>query len=439
MISEKVIKAFGYDYKTFEDYINNFKPVDELKWIYDSENHRVITELKEEQKEQFDYGYYILREVKPDLNISYKDFAENKITIGKQKRKLFKYINDQKLSEEVGKYKLPNKKLYLVYSLNPEDFLMMATCNPWTACTNLNGGDFRYTVISNLFMKGRFMTYITDLEETEYLGLKSLKKFFRAMGFINRKGELITNIWYPIKEYLKLNDGKSLSVTETEDKISKYSFDKVYNNFGFFVYPYLDYSTINEKEEIKFENKYYRYDPYILFKNGNKVGYTEVIKYSPDELNLENDLWKFCDCCGSKKDITTLGDKNYCSGCLEKELRKCDYCGNEFSLKDLKFTEDNKFICPTCVETKYNNSDRICSCGTLIRKEGENQCRFCRSGRVDSFKNVDFAYFYKNNLYTYFKHHYIKDYDELPPGIKYDENIWETYEKYTKRENVRKH
>lgn len=437
MISEKIVKAFGYNYDVLDNYIKDFKPVPELEWVFNSKNHRVIRELKDEEKERFDYGFYILQEMKPDLNISYNDFSENKITIGKQRRKLFKYINNQKLSEEIGKYKLPNKKLYLIYSTNFEDFLLSATKNPWTNCNNLENGDFRYTSLGNIFMNGRFIVYITDLEEKEYLGLKSYKMFFRAYGFINQKSEMVTNIWYPIKKYFKA-DEKSVSVQDTENKISKYGFNKIYNNFGIFVYPYLDYSVIyseDDNESIVFQDEYYRFDAEVNFKDYGRKSYPEYIKFSQNEINFEKDLWKFCDNCGSKKEVFTRAfDLNLCPDCYEKYKKHCNYCGKDFLLKDLKFTEDNKWICSDCQKTEYKYSPvATCSCGTLIKKKGEKECRFCRSPNFDAYNSNLYTYLNKNgNLYSYKRHFYmgVKD---IPPYIKFDEEVFADTEKYVRR------
>lgn len=432
MINEELSEMFGYDYGTLKSYIDSWQPVDELKWLNQFSDRRFIREIKDEEREYFDRGWKELREAKPDLNISYRDFVDNKIEVNGQKRKLFKYINDKELSELVGKYKLPKTKIYLVISTNFDDFLMCSTKNPWTACTNLESGDFKFTTLGNIFTKGRFIVYITDLEEKSAYGLSSYKMFYRCFGFINQVGEMVGNIWYPIKSYMAFKDEHFTSVNQVENKESKYGFDKVFNKFGFFVYPYLDYSIL-DNDRYYFSDSYLRFHPVIEYEDKTQKSYSERIKFGG--LSLEESLWKKCDVCGSHYgNIETIGHTNYCSSCYDEAKVKCDSCDKETNLKDLHFTENNTFICDDCIESIYNRKDvKTCSCGTLIRKKNETSCKYCRSDKVDAFKNIDYEYLGKNgNLYSYFRHHYTEDGKPLP-GIKYDEDIFEETEKYVER------
>lgn len=434
MINEELSELFGYDYSVLKDYIDNWQPVEELAWLNQFSDRRFIREIKDEEREYFDRGWKELREAKPDLKISYRDFVDNKIEVGGQKRKLFKYINDKDLSELVGKYKLPKTKLYLVISTNFDDFLMCSTKNPWTACTDLTSGDFKFTTLGNIFTKGRFIAYVTDLTQKEFMGLESYKMFYRCFGFINQNNEMVGNLWYPIKEYMSFPNEHFKSVTEVENKISKYGFDKIFNNFDFFVYPYLDYSLFTKDDKFEFLDSYFRFHPIIEYKNGETKSYSSRIMYS--ENGLEESLWRFCDCCKTKKgNIITFGKKNYCPECFKKETIVCEHCGKTIKASETLFTEDNKFICNDCKTIIYKRSDvKQCNCGTLIKKKGEENCKFCRSLEVDAFKNTYYDYLGKNgNLYTYFKHIYVKDEDVLPPGIKYDEEVYENKEIYVER------
>ena len=79
MISEEISEMFGYDFSVLKNYINNWNPVDELKWISSYKDRRYIREIKDEEREWFDRGWKELREARPDINISYRDFVDNKI------------------------------------------------------------------------------------------------------------------------------------------------------------------------------------------------------------------------------------------------------------------------------------------------------------------------------------------------------------------------
>ena len=439
MINEELSEMFGYDFNELKNYIDNWSPVSELAWLNNYQDRRYIREIKDEEREWFDRGWKELREARPDINISYRDFVDNKIEIDGQKRKLFKYINDKELSELVGKYKLPKTKLYLVISTNFDDFLMCSTDNPWTACTNLTQGDFRFTTIGNIFMGGRFIAYVTDLKPKSFKSLESYNMFYRCFGFINKEGQMVGNIWYPIKTYMAFEDDHFKSVNLTENKESKYGVKEVYNKFGFFVYPYLDYSIVNNiTGEIKFLDDYYRFHPFIKFDNGELEPYSSKIKFEgKDKINgnkISEMFWKWCDTCGTiHGNIKTIGNHNYCPDCLEKATIKCSNCGKEILLKDAHFTEDNTWICKSCFQDVYGRTDiQTCNCGTLIRKKNETSCKYCRSIHIDAFKNSEFEYFGKNgNLYTYFRHFYCDE--KTPPGIKYDEDVFNETEKYVER------
>lgn len=434
MITE-ISKQFGYN--DLNNYVNSWKPVEELAWLNDYQDRRFIVELKEEEKEKFDYGWVILKEEKPELELTYNDFKENKILIDKQPRKLFKYINDKSLSETVGKYKLPNKKLYLVISTNFDDFLMCSTNNSWTACTDLKKGDFRQTVIGNIFTEGRFIVYVTDMTPTSYKGLESYKMFFRCFGFINKEEKMITNIWYPVKKYMSIENHNLLTVKETDCKEPKYGFTKVFNDYGVFIYPYLDYSIItDDKNNYIFADDYVRFKPMVEFKKDGSIDYCgDYFKFLPDkdELSYEETLWRKCDICGGYHGkIKTIKDKNYCDECLSKTEITCDCCGGKAN----NFTEDNTYLCDTCATVHFQRNllqvHSCIQCGTLIRKKNEIRCKFCRSDKIDAYYNPYYRYIHNDNLYDYTKHCYV-DNGKLPTGIKFDEDIFSETEKYVKR------
>lgn len=442
MISKEISEMFGYNFNTLKSYIDNWQPVEELKWLSDHQDRRFIREIADEEREYFDRGWHELREAKPDLKISYRDFVDNKIEIDGQKRKLFKYINNKELSELVGKYKLPKTKLYLVISTNFDDFLMCSTDNSWTACTNLKNGDFRYTTIGNIFTNGRFIAYVTDLKPKSFKGLESYNMFYRCFGFINKDGEMVGNIWYPIKTYMAFQDEHFKCVTDVSNKDAKYKIDKVFNEYGFFIYPYLDYSILDtDSGNYYFSDSYLRFHPIIEFKDGTVKQYSSKIKYEGSNLdgdNIKDMFWKYCDVCKTwHGNIETIGNYNYCPDCAKKAIIKCDHCGKEIKLLDAHFTEDNKWICDDCIKLIYKRADvKTCSCGTLIRMKGKAQCKYCRSEKTDAFKNEEFEYIKPiqtpMNVYSYFRHAYVPNNDGgcIPPHLRFDEDIFSETEKY---------
>lgn len=442
MISKEISEMFGYNFNTLKSYIDNWQPVEELKWLSDHQDRRFIREIADEEREYFDRGWHELREAKPDLKISYRDFVDNKIEIDGQKRKLFKYINNKELSELVGKYKLPKTKLYLVISTNFDDFLMCSTDNSWTACTNLKNGDFRYTTIGNIFTNGRFIAYVTDLKPKSFKGLESYNMFYRCFGFINKDGEMVGNIWYPIKTYMAFQDEHFKCVTDVSNKDAKYKIDKVFNEYDFFIYPYLDYSVLDtDSGNYYFSDSYLRFHPIIEFKDGTIKQYSSKIKYEGSNFdgdNIKDMFWKYCDVCKTwHGNIETIGDYNYCPDCAKKAIIKCDHCGKEIKLLDAHFTEDNKWICDDCIKVIYGRTDvKTCSCGTLIRMKCRTRCKYCRSEKADAFKKEEFEYVKPiqepMNVYSYFRHAYVPNNEGgyIPPHLRFDEDIFSETEKY---------
>lgn len=442
MISKEISEMFGYNFNTLKSYIDNWQPVEELKWLSDYQDRRFIREIADEEREYFDRGWHELREAKPDLKISYRDFVDNKIEIDGQKRKLFKYINNKELSELVGKYKLPKTKLYLVISTNFDDFLMCSTDNSWTACTNLKNGDFRYTTIGNIFTNGRFIAYVTDLKPKSFKGLESYNMFYRCFGFINKDGEMVGNIWYPIKTYMAFQDEHFKCVTDVSNKDAKYKINKVFNEYDFFIYPYLDYSVLDtDSGNYYFSDSYLRFHPIIEFKDGTIKQYSSKIKYEGINLdgdNIKDMFWKYCDVCKTwHGNIETIGDYNYCPDCAKKAIIKCDHCGKKIKLLDAHFTEDNEWICDDCIKLIYKRADvKTCLCGTLIRMKGKTQCKYCRSEKTDAFKNEEFEYIKPiqepMNVYSYFRHAYVPNNEGsyIPPHLRFDEDIFSETEKY---------
>src|SRR5574344_1234441 len=241
----KISSMFGYKEEDVKKYIESFKSAPEISFLDDQKDNRLVFRLNQKMKEQFDNGFKILSKTKPDLEVSYEDFQKNRIAVGNERRKLFKFINDKNLSEEVGKYKLPNKELYLVISNNFADMILASTNNSsWTSCVNLKDGDFRFTVFSNIFLKGRFIMYITDLKEKTFDGLSSYNMYVRSFGFVDKNGSLKSVRWYPSKIFLDF-DINGLKVTQCGERSeNQYPIDPVFDKYGMFIYPDLDNSEI---------------------------------------------------------------------------------------------------------------------------------------------------------------------------------------------------
>ena len=303
-----------------------------------------------------------------------------------------------------------------------------------------NSGDFGYA--GNIFTNGRFIAYVTDLKPKSFKGLESYNMFYRCFGFINKDGEMVGNIWYPIKTYMAFQDEHFKCVTDVSNKDAKYKIDKVFNEYDFFIYPYLDYSVLDtDSGNYYFSDSYLRFHPIIEFKDGTIKQYSSKIKYEGSDFdgdNIKDMFWRYCDVCKTwHGNIETIGDYNYCPDCAKKAIIKCDHCGKEIKLLDAHFTEDNKWICDDCIKVIYGRTDvKTCSCGTLIRMKCRTQCKYCRSEKTDAFKNEEFEYIKPiqepMNVYSYFRHAYVPNNEGgyIPPHLRFDEDIFSETEKY---------
>ena len=109
-----------FEYSKCLDYLSKREVADELKFLAKEKEQRIFIELTDRDLENIDQGFALFKKYF-DVPLEYRDFKENKITVGKQSYKLFKYIFQNKefiekygiekmkiISEEIGRYKFPN-------------------------------------------------------------------------------------------------------------------------------------------------------------------------------------------------------------------------------------------------------------------------------------------------------------------------------------------
>ena len=421
-----------FDYLEQYEYLKNRSFADELLFVAKEVDKRFFAKLTDEQLETLDHGFILFKKYFGEI-VSYKDFRQNRITKNKQAYKLFKYISSneeilkkyskeeiKKYSEEIGKYKFPNEDLFFCISLNEDDFLLASTLNSWTSCINLIDGDYKRTVLGNLFNKGMFICYITNKQEKTFNTLKSYKMFFRSFGFVAEDDKLYTTLYYPTRTNFEITIGQYNLHCPIKETKSKYDFDLVMNKNNAFVFPYIDKGEI-----IKTKNGY-------SFKAGCNSGRFEAKVLVDDKLISFDDYFYFdqggskvkkhCDICFSESGIiTTINFKNYCKNCFKEHKETCSRCGE---LKKCSIDDKNNFVCEDCL----TEDDNICPvCKTIFPKTRFHTCRFCRSKYYDAYNKYLIYDKNKNNTYSYSKHKLLKENDiELAdPNIKWDDVLGE--------------
>ena len=417
---------FGYEEKTVKEYIDGFKSADELSFLDKEKENRLVQKLSDEDREKMDKGYAILKEKRPDMKVSYAEFRANKITVDGQQKKLFKLIGDQKLSEEIGKYKLPDKDLYIIISNNFNDMVLASTGNSsWTSCIDLgNDGDFRFTALSNIFTKGRFIVYITDMTEKEYDGIKSYNTFFRTFGFVASDGRLVCSLCYPDRVQFEYEEGAVPLHAIKGFSRSKYPIEPVFNKYGFYIPPYFDNGVVvKEKGKFNFicNERMMSYKP-VVISGDELVLYEDV--FSHDGGEMDGCFKRYCDICGAKGAmITTFNKKNYCPKCAMERIDDCQFCGKKAKCH---LTTEGLLICDECIERK---AMKVCvTCGSAFRSKRLKNCEYCRSKSADAYRKFEYYDKTRSNTYTYEKH-FILDKVPEPEELIWNEETGEYEEK----------
>jgi len=453
---------------------DNWKPVPEVQKIIDSskengifEDQRITFDIDmsnlEVQKifEKTDKAYekftaYFDRVISYLSNnyncvIGYKEFIDNKVVFKKNITKIKKVLEfafaekpelyyesfnreyekkecaDKivRIFEEIGSDKKSAKKLKLVISFNPMDWLLSSTAENWSSCFNIDNktGGYRYC-LGLPFLCGdnnRLLLYITDGSEKEDSGIKAQHFLTRTWAILNENGKFCIVKWYP-------NDTIGVAPVNTitnnncfaenrNFKKSKYPVDVISTVKGISVGIYSDMGELVEEDEK------------LWWKGNNKTGqqiYTKnLIRISEGNstFNIRESTnipvlswpgfiipkWKKlgyhldlmsnalrCSC-GSEKNGFVVNNEYYCQDCYKENLFTCGSCNGTKLVKNegenIVETADGKKI-KLCKECYINRQKFICDCcgkyiadfNSLIRGENDKQlCEDCFNNNKNGY------------------------------------------------------
>jgi len=279
-VTEFKSKLFNADNERFID--------PKLKELLD-DDLRMSIDLDEENYSKLDNGWILFQEyfselfMYDDLKVTYDNFNRNKITINKNETKLFKAIKKlykennkysysflqsnypdiynkddfdlifdktfKEITEKIGVYKMPNKKLRVVISLNFSDWFLSATTETWTSCLDLETKDEGcfWTGFPGLINDpNRLLIYITDGSKKEYQGIKAEKIIARTWGIITEMDTIFSVRSYPggllENNILDIIFNKILKF-ESNNWKSKHPIGIMYNTEDESVYIYQDESN----------------------------------------------------------------------------------------------------------------------------------------------------------------------------------------------------
>lgn len=132
-----------------------------------------------------------------------KEIEEKRNLTEEDRKELVSFIT-QLVNEEIGKYKpSKDKKLQLVFSLNPVDWFLCSTGNNWSSCLNLeNEGEVFWQGLPQLIGdKNRAMVYLTDGTQKEYMGIEVDKVITRSWVLLLRTKEDNITHFHFVREY----------------------------------------------------------------------------------------------------------------------------------------------------------------------------------------------------------------------------------------------
>jgi hypothetical protein len=300
--------------KRFENII--FNKEERLKYIpenvipYLDENLRIRKELSFEEKSNLDTGWFKFKDffhrfMETHPRVNYENFYYNKISVGKNDFKLFKYVkkwyiekdcdeytfellscsgiylpSDEEsspikyiedafkiITEDIGQHKLPDRNLEIVISYNYTDWFLSATAENWSSCLNLESSYekcFWAGLPGIIIDKNRALMYVTDGRDKYYNFNDEIS--LSSERLINRSWLILTDedMYLPIRFYpsnflmgVNFNDYfPELDISNDElyynhytKYVSKYPLNLLFNKYGESVFIYIDKGNFATKND----------------------------------------------------------------------------------------------------------------------------------------------------------------------------------------------
>lgn len=396
----ELLPSYGYDGNNLvtarERVIEQF--IDGSYKALVNEDGRFIKKIEQVDRELLDNGWKLFCHCFNDFvnrnEIKYENFISNSFNVGNQKKKLFKSCRDfygKDISDEIEKISalsLPKKEeLYIVLSVNYNDFILCSTGNPWTSCLDLECGQYSSSLSGFLFDKNRAMIYITDKTKKTFNGIESYVMFSRMWCLLDKSNTININISYPTRENMSekhLSQITGLTLKNIDNGfISKYEIDELENKNNIFVFGYQDFTRFKSTNDL---HLVFSEDTgcYSIIKNfdGKKeiVNFDDVYQIKGCGKPLNELLLTECSICGNKTSrVSFVNGDGICKSCFDKASLICCECGHPYKRKFI--TTENEIICTKC---KNKNGYIKCKkCHKYFESYGDDICEECYS-KIDS-------------------------------------------------------
>jgi len=332
---------------------------------------------------------------KEDLELTYKKYIEHVI---------------KKDMEQIGTYKMPNNKLYLVLSCNFEDWFFCSTGESWTSCLGLNSSYGYWSGLPGLITDtNRAMIYITNKEQKypiPFIDKKyHLDKIISRSWFILDESNRINLVkFYPssflgIDTIEKVMGSSIIKTSSISIKKSKNKFDLLFfennsslsiyqdtagihfedDNKGYYIFSGCGIQFYHKKLKRSFEGSF------ISNVTGGLEGLVRNNNKISDYL-VDMSKQHICSCCGEymsdHSTYTGSDGREYCSDCFYENFAYCEYCGEVVSLENSVYVDNVGDLCNDCFEENFvtcSDCDNIISIREFVEtNDGRKICQYCR-------------------------------------------------------------
>jgi len=399
---EKILPNFFLNDETNARVIANFKKetrstkeqyVDDL-FKMDENRHTFIEVPKTQDTDEGFKKYYEMinrvscksgkwRAVIEEFSLqTYKVYKKGKVTVKKQECKLFKFLLQKKIFtkeeiEQITTIRQSSKKLYIIISRNPIDFLFCATNQNFGSCLSLSSdhGEAFYmglagaTVDPNrvimMLSNGKYKRFTVKGEE-----FKHFKIISRSWGVVGTAPDVDKDIlhitkYYPnsqavIKFCKPISDIFGIEINDKREPFyglhGKYPFEfpKFKNDFGV-SFMYLDNFGV-----VKYKSGRYGYD----FANGGTGCKMKSWRWSRgfERMKTINNLDGSISCvdCGNgmREDDAYYNENDdgngdaFCWDCFNAKYFHCKNC-DKFETKENGHEYDNSTYCLDCFDKLF--------------------------------------------------------------------------------------
>lgn len=341
---EDFIKKYDTSFRYFKTFFNSFS--DEINY------NEFLTNIKQDGKSKIKIKKYIEKIYENDEKRFNRDKERAKYNIVLNNiNSIDEYII--KCFEVIGKYKIPNKKMELVLSLNFADWFLCSTAESWESCFSIDKGCYWFGVPSLIGDFSRALIYITAGNKKTYLGITVDSIISRSWVLLGENNKKYIVKFYPnnfISEKIisKLTGDSSYILAD-----NIYKEIKTKNSFNLlFFKKKIAFTAYNDRSKILIENK----KPFEIITNSpviqafnkflkeEKINFTQIYlksliidKYQFD--NFINYTLPVCKICGKEKEIfyydRTTGN-DICEECFNSNYTKCEKCGEIYHKSVMK-------------------------------------------------------------------------------------------------------